>query len=353
MLSLHFKKSFHQLDLHISTEIKNDFTALFGPSGAGKTTTLHCIAGITTPDTGDVVFNNRYLFSSTKKINVQTQKRDVGLVFQNSRLFPHLTVLENLCFGKQANERNKKEITFEKIIDAFNLHHLLKRKPDTCSGGEKQRIALGRALLAFPKYLLLDEPLAAVDVPERQRILAILRKIQDTLHLPVLFVSHDPGMVLNFAERVLILCGGKIIREGEPLSTVGQFLNNEIGSGYENLMQGTVVAKEKGHLNIRVGEYFLKSPAFNVQKGDVLYLQIPASEVLLATTQPQGLSAQNIIRGRVRSLTTSKGCVFVHIAIADSEEIVAEILPQTVTQLQLEPGKKVYAIIKATGIRKI
>jgi len=195
-----------------------DYVSVVGPSGAGKSTTLHLIAGLLTPDRGEIRLDSRILYSSTGGVNLPARDRDVGLIFQESRLFPHLTVEENLLVGARAAKSVRRSIPFEQVVEILQLEKFRSRRPMTCSGGERQRIALGRALLAAPKYLLMDEPLAALDIAERWRILSALREVQRQLHLPVLYVSHDPGMVLNFADRMILLRNGAIEGQGDPFT---------------------------------------------------------------------------------------------------------------------------------------
>ncbi len=357
MLRLNFKKYFTSFSLDVEVEIPNGLVALFGPSGSGKTTTLLAIAGLITPATGEICLDDSVIFSSAKKINLPPHRREVGCVFQESRLFPHLSVEKNLAFGFNPALRHK--FSLEEIIEVLQLKNLLARQPLTCSAGEQQRIALGRALLASPGYLLMDEPLAAVDVPERWRILAALREMQQRHQLPVLYVSHDPGTVLNFAEHMILMRGGCIEASGNPLQLFQRFVEGNLHPIVENTFAAIVDRHGAGYSEVRVGEMRLQTPAlkdasgFPLAVGSKIFLQIPASEILLATGNPAqaGLSARNIFPGRLVSLQSMENLVLVEVDVG--ERMLVEVLPTTVESLSLQIGANVFVIIKASGIRRV
>jgi len=350
VLSFNLFKSFSAWQLRLAADIPDRFTALFGPSGAGKTTTLHLLAGLLQPDRGEIRLQQRVLFSSAQKINLPARQRRLGLVFQESRLFPHLSVAGNLRFGLPPSSR---ALSFEEIVELLQLQPLLARRATTCSGGEQQRIALGRALLAAPEYLLMDEPLVAVDLPERWRILAALRKIQRQQSLPVLYVSHDPSMVLNFAEHMLVVRGGELVERGDPFALFQKFVRAGESRALENLLKGKVVIMGKGFAEIETAGLMVQTPELSAAPGETVYLQIPAAEILLATAEPQGLSARNVWPGRIKRWRTAEHHVLVEVQINAAINLVVEILPLTVDKLALEEGKKIYVIAKASGIRKI
>jgi len=355
MLSLNFKKWLPNFDLSIETEIPDGLVALFGPSGAGKTTTLHAIAGLVKPDSGRICLNGAEIFSSFGKINIPAHQRGIGCVFQEGRLFPHLTVVENLSFA--CNENSDRKFGVDEIVEVLQLQELLKRQPLTCSAGEQQRIALGRALLASPKYLLMDEPLAAVDVPERWRILAALRELHLRHELPVLYVSHDPGTVLNFAEHMILMRNGRIESSGDPLSLFQRFVGERQHPVVENTFAAVVSKHGAGFSEVQVQGLFMQTPLLQDSRGspaplgEKLFVQIPASEILLATAQPVGLSARNIFSGRIVSLEPMENLVLVEIDVG--QKIIAEVLPVTVESLSLKSGATVFVIIKASGIRRV
>ncbi|MFQ5825113.1 MAG: ATP-binding cassette domain-containing protein, partial [bacterium] len=202
MLKVNINKLISNFNIDFNVEIESAFTALFGPSGAGKTTTLNLIVGLMEPTRGEIILHDRILFSKEKKINIAPQNRHIGYIFQESRLFPHLTVKKNLEFGLHKIHENSRKFNFDEIVQVTGVGPLLNRVPEDLSGGEKQRVALARALLASPDYLLMDEPLAALDLPARLSFLKFLKKIHKQFDLPILYVSHDLSNVLNFADQV-------------------------------------------------------------------------------------------------------------------------------------------------------
>ena len=355
MLQLNFKKSFRNFDLRLDVEIPDGLVALFGPSGAGKTTALHAIAGLVTPDSGEIRHDDLVLFSSEKKTNLPPHRREVGCVFQESRLFPHLSVEKNLSFGFQATQEHK--FSLGEIIEVLQLENLLSRQPLTCSAGEQQRIALGRALLASPRCLLMDEPLAAVDVLERWRILAALREMHRRHRLPALYVSHDPGTVLNFAEQMIFIRNGRIEARGEPLQLFQRFIEDRQRPIVENTFAAVVHQHGAGYTEVCVGDLRLQTPALksfsglSLVVGSKIFLQIPASEILLATIQPVGLSARNIFSGHLVRLQPMEEVILVEVDVG--EKMFVEVLPTTVDSLNLQIGAKVFVIIKASGIRRV
>ena len=363
MLHLAFKKRLTDFDLQIDAQVPDGLVALFGPSGAGKTTTLQAIAGLVTPDAGEIRDGEVVLFASARRINLPPHRRDLGCVFQEGRLFPHLSVEQNLRFGLEATPPARQTFGFDEIVEVLQLQSLLDRRPATCSAGQQQRVALGRALLASPRYLLMDEPLAAVDVPERWRILAALREMHRRHQLPVLYVSHDPGTVLNFAEHMLLLRAGRIEDRGEPMAIVQRVMADPRAAAnhdapiVQNLFAAEITQQGRGFSEVRSGRLLLHTPALHddsgrpLAVGSKLFVQIAASEILLATREPVGLSARNIFPGHIVSLRALDHLVGVEVEVG--ERIVVEVLPTTVVQLALEVGARVFVIIKASGIRRL
>lgn len=179
--------------------------ALFGPSGAGKTTTLDMIAGLLKPDEGHVRIAGRTLFDSAAGIDLPPEKRACGYVFQDDRLFPHLTVRDNLLYGWKLAPESRRSLALEVAVDFLGIAHLLGRMPDTLSGGEAQRVAIGRALLAGPRFLMMDEPLSSLDASRRDGIIRLIERIRDELEIPILYVSHERAEVERLAGAIVEL----------------------------------------------------------------------------------------------------------------------------------------------------
>jgi len=186
-------------------------TALFGPSGAGKTSIINMVAGLLRPDSGHIQVNGRCLFDSRQGIDLPPERRGVGYVFQDGRLFPHLSVKSNLTYGMRGTPKEQRYVTFDQVVDLLGIGHLLDRRPARLSGGEKQRVAIGRALLANPSLLLMDEPLASLDGPRKAEVLPFIGRLAEAFAVPILYVSHAREEIESLAGTVLNVAAGGIV----------------------------------------------------------------------------------------------------------------------------------------------
>jgi molybdate transport system ATP-binding protein len=205
VLDVELRQGTFTLDVHV--ELDQPITALFGPSGAGKTTILDAIAGLRTPSAGSIVINREVLFDAARRIDVPTHRRHIGYVAQEVALFPHMSVRRNMLYGR----RDGQKLSLDAVADMLEIAPLLDRAVPQLSGGERQRVALARALMSAPALLLLDEPLAAVDVERRRRILPYLERVRDDLRVPVVYVTHDPGEVRQLADEVVVMENGRVV----------------------------------------------------------------------------------------------------------------------------------------------
>lgn len=211
MITLDFRLSQGDFTLELREMLDRGVTALFGPSGAGKTTALEAIAGLRTPAAGRILAGDRVLFDSSRRVNLPPHLRHVGYVPQDPALFPHMNARRNVLYGRRPGQR----LSLDAVVQTLDVATLLDRHVSDLSGGERQRIALARALMSAPDVLLLDEPLAAVDVERRRRILPYLARVRDDLAVPVVYVSHDRDEVDRFADRVIVLDEGRVV--GTPV----------------------------------------------------------------------------------------------------------------------------------------
>ena len=212
MIALNFRLSQGSFTLDVSLRLDQPVTALFGPSGAGKTTVLDAIAGLRTPLSGSVTINQRVLFDSAGGINVPTHKRHVGYVAQDVALFPHMSVRSNVLYGRREGQK----LLLPAVARMLEIEGLLDRRVPQLSGGERQRVALARALMSAPELLLLDEPLAAVDVERRRRILPYLERVRDELRVPIVYVTHDRAEAAQLADEVIVLEQGRLVERQVP-----------------------------------------------------------------------------------------------------------------------------------------
>jgi len=214
MLTVALGKTLGEFTLDASFDSESGVTGLFGPSGSGKTTIVNMIAGLMRPDRGRIAFDGEVMFDDAAGIDLPVWRRRIGYVFQEGRLFPHLSVRQNLDYGRWMGGHAKDPAAFAHAVELLDIGHLLDRRPGKLSGGERQRVAVGRALLMRPRLLLLDEPLASLDAARKQDILPYLVRLRDEAKVPMIYVSHDAGEVRQIASRVVRLDGGKVAATG-------------------------------------------------------------------------------------------------------------------------------------------
>jgi molybdate transport system ATP-binding protein len=328
------------------------FTILFGPSGAGKTTLLDCIAGITTPETGRIILGDRILFDAAQRINLPVAKRRVGYVFQQLALFPHLTVEKNIQYGLAHLPKTNRAVRSSAILQAFRIPHLAHRYPREISGGESQRAALARTLVTDPALLLLDEPLAALDAATKSKIIDDLRQWNQTHRIPVLYVTHSREEVFALGEHVLVLDAGRIVAQGTPHEVIAAPQQETVAQlvGFENIFDAIVdaIRPERGTMTCRVAgdgdPVLLETPLVRGGVGSALRIGIRAGDILLATAPPVGLSARNVIPGRILSLEQHD--VIITARVKCRVEMDVHLTLAARDSLHLAPGKEVWLVIK-------
>ncbi len=355
ILSADFTAAVGNFALQIRFALQRRFVALFGPSGCGKTSTLKLLTGLLRPLSGKILLQGQPLFDAAVGIDVPPEKRRIGLVFQDARLFPHLSVEENLRFGEEFTPEPERRFSYAEVVQALHLEPLLHRRPASLSGGETQRVALGRTLLASPAVLLMDEPLAAVDLPTRLALLAELKTIQRRFELPILYVSHDLAMVMNLADEVLLMNAGRIAAQGPPGEVLAGFLSSSLlpGETIRNLLEGRVVAHDAASRTstVQIRNTKLILPHMPVEIGETVRLDLPATEIILAVRRPEGLSARNVLEGKLRRIQHLGERVLVVVDVGF--ELMVEIVEPTVRGLGLAEGMPVFLVIKATAFRRL
>ncbi len=327
-------------------------TALFGRSGSGKTSLVNIIAGLLRPDRGRIVLGGELIADSERKVFTPVHRRRFGYVFQESRLFPHLSVRKNLAYGRWFAGVGRSSAEFARVVEMLGIGHLLDRRPSTLSGGERQRVALGRALLAAPRLLLMDEPLAALDEARKAEILPYLERLRDEAGIPIVYVSHNLAEVTRLAQHVIMVENGRVKASGATAAILSQSTaslpRREAGALIEGLVE---LHDDAHHLTlVRAGECLFHIPHVFAPTGHALRLYIAARDVMLATTRPQEISALNVLSGTIIDLSPAhEGSVDVRVACGGNI-ILARITTLSREALRLEPGRPVHAIVKTVAL---
>jgi molybdate transport system ATP-binding protein len=354
-LQVRLRKQFTALALDVSFAVPPGITILFGASGAGKTTLLDCIAGLTTPDSGTISIGGRVVFDSAQGVKLPVRERHAGYVFQDLALFPHLSVESNVAYGISQLHKEERAQRVAKVLDSLDISALRNRRPAQLSGGERQRVALARALVTEPRILLLDEPLAALDLPVRMKIAEDLRRSIQNLPIPVLYVTHNRDEVFMLGERLLVLEKGKLIAHGTPHEVLSAPRGETVAqlAGFENIFDAQVVAihQDRGTMTCRVGsprfqsaQVELETPLVRAEQNSLMRVGISAGDILLATSAPVGLSARNILPGRVLSLLQRDAIVVARVDCGI--ELSVHLTLGARDSLALAPGKQVWVVVK-------
>src|SRR5262252_3164766 len=330
-------------------------TALFGRSGAGKTSIVNAIAGLIQPHQGRIVIDGSVVLDTERGICTPTHRRRIGYVFQEGRLFPHLTVRHNLLFGRWfAPGRERRSTRFDDIVDLLDIAALFDRRPARLSGGEKQRVAIGRALLSTPRLLLMDEPLASLDSRRKDEILPYLERLRDQASVPIVYVSHSIAEVTRLATTVVLISDGRVRAVGPVQDVMGRANLYPLVGRFE---AGAVLAARiagpdpRWRLTELAGSFgTLVVPRLEAPVGTALRLRIRARDVILALSPPPGISALNVLLGRVEELVPiEEGALEVQLRTGN-ERLLARVTRRSGEALGLAPGRQVFAVIKTVAI---
>ena len=353
-LSVSARHRLGAFELDASFTSEGGVTALFGRSGSGKTSMIRIIAGLLRPDEGQISLDGEVLADSGKRLFLPAHKRRFGYVFQEARLFPHLSVAQNLRYGRWFAAGKETNANDDRIIDMLGIGHLLQRRPNRLSGGEKQRVAIGRALLSSPRLLLMDEPLASLDEQRKAEIIPYLERLRDETKIPIVYVSHSIQEVARLADRIVVMKDGKVEAEGTAAEVLGR---PDFSSHLERREAGSVLSgniesfdERHGLVAVRLSTALLQVPAKKGVPGSPARVLIPARDVMLALVKPEGLSALNILAGHIADISVSEdGMVTVQVDCG-GDIIQSRITDLSRERLQLEPGKPVHAIIKSAAL---
>ncbi len=348
-----------RIDLVVELRTHRPVTGIFGASGAGKTSLLEIVAGLRREVQGRLAFGGEVWLDSLRRRFVPPERRRIGYVPQEGLLFPHLDVRQNLLAGeRRALESGQRPAeVFDKIVELLELGPLLRRSAWSLSGGEQQRVALGRALCSGPRLLLLDEPLASLDLPLRRRLLPLLKRVRDQLTVPMLMVSHDPVEVQALCDDLIVLKEGRVIARGEPRAVLRdpEVFPLAEREGYENVLPGRLVEREGRNSLVRLGDgdggSDLVVPRGEAAAGEVL-VSLPANEIMIATERPRGLAARTALPATVAEIRSlgPLGLITAELG-AGVPPVVVEVTETTPAAMGLEVGGRIYLVIKATSCR--
>lgn len=353
MLSVNVTQTLGTFHLNVAFDTDRGVTALFGRSGSGKSSVLRLIAGLARPDTGTVQFDDQVLADSGTGVYVAPHHRQFACVFQEARLFPHLTVRQNLHYGQWFAKRRGISNT-EHIVEMLGIGHLLARRPAKLSGGEKQRVAIGRALLSSPRLLLMDEPLAALDDERKAEILPFLERMRDELRIPIIYVSHSVAEVARLADRVVLLQDGTVIANGVASdvlsgpSLIAAADRREIGSVLTGLVESIEV--RYGLATVRLHGDALLVPSAGLMVGRAVRVRIPARDVMISTRAPEGLSALNVLAGTITDMRGDLDGMTNLSVRCGQDTVLARVTALSRDRLDLHLGKAVFAIVKTVAL---
>ncbi|SEH42366.1 molybdate transport system ATP-binding protein [Rhizobium tibeticum] len=329
-------------------------TALFGRSGSGKTSMIRIIAGLARPDDGQVILDGEVVTDTDRRIFVAKHRRKFGYVFQEARLFPHLSVRHNLSYGRWFAKAAGPAESLDRIVALLGIENLLERRPEKLSGGEKQRVAIGRALLSAPRLLLMDEPLAALDDARKAEVMPYLERLRDEMDIPIVYVSHSITEVARLANQVVVMQDGKVEAVGSALDVLSHppasFERRDAGA----LLEGKVESVDARHCiaTIALKSAQLRVPGAMLTLGKAVRVRIPSRDVMLAMREPEALSALNILKGTVQNMTQADDATVDVLIDCGGDIILSRITSFSAERLGVCIGAPVFAVIKTVALEQ-
>ncbi len=354
MIAVDIDKAFGAFELAVRFEAEAPIVGLFGRSGSGKTSVINAIAGIVTPSRGTISVNDVCLFDAAKRVDVPPERRRVGYVFQDALLFPHMDVEANLTYGQRLRAPVDRLIDEAHVVELLGLGPLLRRRPATLSGGEKQRVAIGRALLAQPRILLMDEPLASLDGPRKQEILAYIELLRDDLGIPIVYVSHSVAEITRLADAIVVLAEGRVVGVGGVNEVMDRLDFDDVTERYEtaSVLETRVAAHDPVDrlttLAFDGGELIV--PHLDANPGERVRTRILARDVSLSIDKPAQISMLNVLSARVVAIgDIADPVVDVRLAVGRAT-LVARITRRSLQQLGIARGQQLFALVKAVSL---
>jgi molybdate transport system ATP-binding protein len=356
VLEIKVKKKLGAFTVDVAFSIEGaGVTALFGRSGTGKTSVINMVAGLFPPDEGLIVVNGRKLFDSEHSIDLPPDKRRCGYIFQDGRLFPHLTVRANLVYGMKLVPRGERYVSYNQVVDLLGIRHLLSRRPAKLSGGEKQRVAIGRALLTSPSLLLMDEPLASLDSARKGEVLPFIARLPREFSIPILYVTHSLDEILNLADTAVLLESGKVVATGAVEDLLSRLdLQHFAGPFDGGAVLGTVVEEHDrtgGLTSLRFAGGILNIPLFDAPVGERVRVRVRSRDVAIALSRPDKISVQNIFPATVDEIVEAPDSL-VDVRLNIGCPLLSRITPKAKADLKLSSGQQVFALVKSVAISR-
>jgi molybdate transport system ATP-binding protein len=348
-LQVSVQKNFGPFELRVDFALSASRIGIFGESGSGKSTLVNFIAGLSMPDTGSIFLDGECLYSDREGIFVPPERRRIALVFQQAYLFPHLTVKGNLLYGYRRCAAGDRNIDFDSLVDVLKIQHLLKRGVNHLSGGEKQRVAIGRAVLSNPRLLLLDEPLAGLDENLKFEIIPYLNTVCEKFAVPFLFISHSMMEMRLMTEKLIVLHQGKVAEA----TTAEQLARRKMGHsrlGYLNLLKLKSPRKADGFLAYPWGGTELLLLPNGAAEDSVF--ELSARDIFLTKKAPEMASGRNVLQCRVGNLFVAGRETGIEMECG-GDRLIAEISSEGARELDLEEGMTVYAVISPSALRPL
>ncbi len=349
MIDVEIQQPLGDFMLDVAFSGGNGITALFGPSGSGKSSVIKVLAGLTRLRAGHVVLDDAIIADGAGR-HTPPHRRRIGVVFQEARLFPHLSVGANLRYGRLFTPKGDRRIAEQPVIDTLGIGHLLDRHPATLSGGEQQRVAIGRALLASPRLLLMDEPLASLDAARRLEILPLIETLRDEFGIPIIYVSHAVEEVARLAGKVVVLEAGKVAREGAPADVFRAASDRfEVMSVIEGSLGAPDQAFQLTPVETPAGMVWLNGIVGHRGRG--VRVLVHATDVALATQKPEGVTIRTVLVGTIADIPDVPGAsVTVDVVLEGGAHLAASVTRASVADLGLSPGSPVFALVKSVAL---
>ena len=342
-------------DFSLAAEFASEghVTALFGRSGSGKTTLVDIVAGLARPDSGMIRVDDDLLVDTTKGLDIPARRRRVGYVFQDGRLFPHLSVRENLAYGRKAAPESERWAEFAPIVAMLGIADLLDRRPASLSGGEKQRVAIGRALLASPRLLLMDEPLASIDPSRRAEILPYLDRLRSEMHIPIVYVSHSVDEIARIADTIVVLDAGRVLATGSTADILARLDLAPLAEAEPGVILAAIVtsfAPVGGLATVTHPAGQMMVPGLEAPVGTEIRLRIHARDVALAIGEPGRISIRNRLPATITEIGAGPSPTIDIKLDAGGSPILARLTADAIADLGLSVGLEVTALIKAVAV---